>query len=79
MAGEVLELGPGVENVKVGQRVFGMSLFGGFAEETVMDSSVSMSYVSVITFVINSVHPYIVHVIDTCMSDNILFNLHILE
>ena len=42
MAGEVIEIGPGVNHVETGQRVFGMSrAFGGYSEELVLDSFVS--------------------------------------
>src|SRR5215471_18109541 len=38
-AGVVKELGAGVTSVKVGERVLGVSLYGGFAEETVVDAN----------------------------------------
>ena len=42
VAGEVVEIGPGVKHVETGQRVFGMSRsFGGYSEEMILDSFVS--------------------------------------
>ena len=42
VAGEVIEIGPGVNHVENGQRVFGMSrAFGGYSEEMILDSFVS--------------------------------------
>ena len=42
VAGEVIEIGPGVKHVETGQRVFGMSrAFGGYSEELILDSFVS--------------------------------------
>ena len=36
-AGEVLELGPGVEGFRVGQRVYGAAVSGSYAEQTLLD------------------------------------------
>ncbi len=44
LAGDVIEIGPGVQNVRVGQRVFGLSFgTGGFAEEVVIPARVRKS------------------------------------
>jgi NADPH2:quinone reductase len=39
VAGEILELGPGVEHLAVGQRVAALSLYGGFAEEVTVPAA----------------------------------------
>ncbi len=39
VAGEVLEVGEGVSHVKPGDRVIGMTVFGGFAEEIVVPAA----------------------------------------
>ena len=45
VCGEVLELGSDVNSVSVGQRIVGLNKekMGGFAEECVLDQSVSIS------------------------------------
>ena len=49
-AGVVKELGAGVTSVKVGERVLGVSLYGGFAEATVVDANRVVSIAPSISF-----------------------------
>lgn len=57
IAGEVLEAGPGVETLEVGDRVIGVCDYGGFAEEVTLDARMLLILPSRMDYVTGAAFP----------------------